>query len=126
LFAKETISAKDLVSVLKLTWDGENEVVIESHRDFFDGPLKQTIFEFTDEQRSEFLFFCTGYKYLSNDKNFFLEVSFDLGEKHWPTAHSCVPQLRLPQNAYRGDKVAFQEAIIKAMESHRGGLMSMN
>jgi hypothetical protein len=121
-----------LFSKLKLTngkvdtFDGEEEVVVESHRDFFDGPVKETIFGWTNEERSDFLFFCTGYKYLSNDSKFFIFVSFDLPHDHWPTAHSCVPQLRLPENAFCGDKIAFQKIMIEALQSHAGGLMSMN
>lgn len=131
-FAKEKVSAEDLFSVMKLTngkvasYDGEEEVVVESHHDFFNGPMKETIFGWTNEQRSEFLFFCTGYKYLPNDDKFFLEVSFDLSKNSYPKAHSCVPQLRLPENAFCGDKIAFQNIINEAIQSHAGGLMSMN
>jgi hypothetical protein len=103
----------------------EKKVAMERyHYDFFNGPMKDTIREWNDEERSRFVFFCTGYNHLPNE-NFRILILFSSRNDIYPYAHTCEQQLVLPKYAYNSDKNLFQEKLIYAMEN-QGRYMTMN
>ena len=134
LFSKASVTPKDLFSVMQLvdlepsSSCGVEELLCiqKLHHEFFNGPLKNTIFQWSNEQRIEFLFFCTGYKHLPHDEEFNIKVNFNLDSGHLPLSHTCVPELRLPRDAYNGDITEFRKQIELAMDWHKDGLMTMN
>lgn len=122
LFAKASLSANDVIQVMKK----RKGIIFEQYQtDFFNGPIKDAIKEMNKEERSLFVLFCTGFNYLPNDNTFIIEVEFSSNNNDLPIAHTCEKQLVLPRNAYNGDKKMFQEKLSQAI-SYTQYWMTMN
>ena len=126
LFAKDLMSTDDVIDRLRIRneeihYDDGTSLPVEreSYQDaFFEGPFLDTIKELSADELSSFFEFCTGYNYIPQNTEFFIEVEFSLdGNEDLPVSHTCAQQLRLPRKAYNGDKVVFKKKLLQSLSN---------
>ena len=108
LFAAPVVDPNDLYERLALSVKKFSDL----HQPFLDSIMKDVIIEMTPKERENFVFFCTGFNYLSRkNSKFLITVEFDYENMtltSLPMSHTCKKTIRLPSDMYGKDKKIFQ------------------
>lgn len=128
LFSRPLVDARDLIKTLIPRYD-EVKGYSDSYRHQCQllsvkkgqeatGIIVEMLENGTEEFCIDFLCFATGNLYLgSSDDKIFVEFNFsEMSPNSLPVAHTCVCTMKLPGQAYEGNRAVFEKKLLYCLK----------